>query len=79
MLFRDIPKDVSFFVFMPNNLSVVDVKPVNQSVVDTKPLNKDIIDTTTIYLETRTIAQGQWIPFVGFTYPTTLTFQAQRL
>jgi hypothetical protein len=62
-----------------SNLSVTDVKPQNLSVSDIKPLNSGITDTTTQYLETRTILQGQWIPLVGFTYPNTFSFTAQRV
>lgn len=71
---------------MPSNAIVVNVKPVNQSVINYKPINQSaldikvsnlqIVDPTTIYyapLGTVTIPAGQWIPFVGLTYPNALT------
>ncbi len=64
---------------MAQNQSVVDIKPVNQTVTDIKPVNQSMSDVMTIYIETRNISVGQWIPFVGFTYPTALTFTATRL
>lgn len=64
------------------NIQAIDVKPKDISVVDTKPKDISVMGETKIYLDNRTFARGQIIPWGGFaiTYPVAGTWlNATRL
>ena len=63
----------------PKNDSVLNTKSITQKAIDIKSKMEKAINETVVYIDTRSIPKGQWIPLAGFTYPTALTFNATRI